>query len=247
MEQNDLVKILSQSLDKTLANDLVNEFSAIRNDCITGTFGRSSPGKFIETIVQVMQFLDNGSFDEKPNVDSYLKNLESQQTNLNDGLKLCCARIARSCYTLRNKRNILHKGTVDPNIYDLRYLYHASQWILSEIVRELIKQDMKVAGTMIEFIQLPVSSIIEDFGDRKIIYGNFTIEEEILVLLHSHYPEFVSVSKILHSLDRRSKTAVYKSLNNLWKNKDVHKDNDYKITQKGFRRTIELIKNNSVI
>ncbi len=116
MKVDDLVAELSKYLDGILANDLVKEFVAIRNDCKTGTLGRSSVGKFVETTVQVLQFLEARSYEGNPKVDCYLRELESRPSALNDDLKIALARIARSTYTLRNKRNIAHKGLVDPNI-----------------------------------------------------------------------------------------------------------------------------------
>jgi hypothetical protein len=245
MKSDDLIRELEKHIDPTLAKDLVSEYMEIQHDCKTRTLGGSSAGKFIETVVQVMQFLEKGSYDKKPNVDFYLKDLESSLTPLNDGLKLCCARVARSCYTFRNKRSIAHKGSVDPNTYDLNYIYTSSQWILSEIVRQVITSNMNLAGRMIEFIQIPVSPIIEEFGTKKLVYGNLTTEKEILVLLHSHYPEYASRKEINASLDRRSESTISNSLKKLWKNKLIHKDESrYKLTQEGFKEARNiLIKN----
>jgi hypothetical protein len=117
--------------------------------------------------------------------------------------------------TYSNKRSIAHKGSVDPNTYDLKYIYTSSQWILSEIVRELITSDMNLAGRMIEFIQTPVSSIIEEFGNRKLVYGHLIAEKEIMVLLYSHYPEYASRKEISASLDRRSESTISNSLKKL--------------------------------
>lgn len=223
MKSDHLINELAKHINPALATDLVSEFLEIQSDCKTGTFGRSPAGKFIETVVQVLQFFENGSYDTTLNVDSYLKGIESRVSSLNDDLRLCCARIARSCYTLRNKRNIAHKGSLDPNIYDLKYTYASAQWILSEIVRQVITSEMDLAGRMIDFIQIPVSSIVEEFGDRKLIYGNLNVEQEILVLLHSYYPEHTSRQTIRASLDRRSNSATSNSLNKLWKDKSIHK------------------------
>jgi hypothetical protein len=244
MKPDDLICELSKKLDPTLAKDLVLEFTEIQHDCKTGTLGGSSGGKFIETVVQVMQFLGKGSYDEKPSVDSYLRDLESSNTLLSDDLKLCCARIARSCYTLRNKRSIAHKGSVDPNTYDLKYIYASSQWILSEMVRQVIVSNMNLAGRMIEFIQIPVSSVVEEIGNRKLVYGHLTTEKEILVLLHSYYPEYASRTEIRTSLDRRSDSTISNSLNKLWKEKLIHKDEScYKLTQEGFKEARNILKN----
>jgi len=243
MNPGNLIDALSSQLDNSLAIDIVNEFIAIRIDCSTGTLERAAPGKFIETVVQVLQYLETGNYDEKPSVDQYLKNLESKQTVLSDDLRICCSRIARSCYTLRNKRNIAHKGGVNPSIYDLRYLYAGAQWILSELIRSIVTQDMNTAGRIIDFIQIPISSLVEDFGDRKLVYGSFTVEEEALVLLHSYFPDFVELKVIQLSLDRRSKSAISNSLKNLWIKKLIHRDSHgYRLTQVGYQQAIDIVK-----
>ncbi len=244
MKISELIAALSKIIEVELAKDLVNEFLQIKSDCKTGILGRSSCGKFVETVVQVLQFLENGKYDKKPNVDNYLRTLESRVTLLTDDLKICCARIARSCYALRNKRNIAHKGLVDANIYDLRYNYAGAQWILSEIVRQAMTSDMSKAGRIIEFIQTPVVSLVEDFGGRKIVYGNLTVGEELLVLLFSEYPAFVPQKDIIKSMDRRSRSSVYNSLRKHWDKKLIHKDIEgYKLTQEGYNTVLDILKN----
>ncbi|OGV61817.1 MAG: hypothetical protein A2283_06290 [Lentisphaerae bacterium RIFOXYA12_FULL_48_11] len=243
MTSRDLILELSRVLDSNLAKDLVCEFIELRMECQTGTLGRSSLGKFVETVVQVLQYLDMGKYDAKPSVDDYLKNIESRSPALAEDLRICCARIARSVYTLRNKRNILHKGELDPSLYDLRYAYSACQWILSEILRYAIKSDKELAGGLVEFVQIPVSPVVEDLDGRKIVYGDLTVEKELLVLLHSHYPEAVRHKDIQVSMDRRSKSAISNSLKKLWEQKLVHRTvATYKLTQEGYKAATSVIK-----
>jgi hypothetical protein len=242
MKTDDLIAELGKYLDPRLAHDLVDEFINIRSECKTGMLGRVSAGKFVETCVQVLQYLESGKYEKKPDVDQYLRTLESRATSLNDDLKITFARIARSTYTLRNKRNIAHKGEVDPNIYDLHYVLASAQWMLSEIVRQTLTGNMTTAGRMIEFIQVTVSSVIEDFGDRKLVFGKLTVDEEIIVLLYSYYPNDADVKSIEASLDRRSSSAVYMSLKKLWRKKLIHRENSsYKLTQEGFRKALEIL------
>jgi len=118
-----LISALRTALPQTLADELVSNYIITRQDVATGTLGRSAPGKFVETFVQVLQYLHAGSYDNNPNVDLFLRNIQSTSSSLDDGLRICGARIARSMYSLRSKRNIVHKGNVDPNLYDLIYLY----------------------------------------------------------------------------------------------------------------------------
>jgi len=242
LNPDDLEKILSKFINPKLAKDLVLEFIQIKNDYLTNTLGGGAPGKFIETVVQVLQYLDTGMYDKKPNVDDYLKNLESRPTSINDDLKICASRIARACYTLRNKRNISHKGDVDPNIYDLNFLFEGSKWILSELIRQCLKSDMSSAGKLIDFIQMPCSVLVEEIEGRKYIYGNLKISEEILLILHSEYPNSVNSEMIKNSLDRKSPSGISKALKKLWKEQSIHEKNHiYKLTKKGFKEAEGII------
>jgi hypothetical protein len=242
MKPEEVISSLEKTLPKTLAQDLVKHFTEIRNDCKTGLLEKASGGKFIETCVQVLQFLETGKYEMKPVVDHYLKNLESASSKLPDDLKICAARIARSCYTLRNKRNILHKGQVDPNVYDLRYVFAGAQWILSEIVRHVLQTEKALAGKLVEFIQVPVSAVVEVWGDSKIVHGDLRIREELLVLLHSEYPAELTEAKILQCLERRSKSRVREALSDLWKCKTVGRINGgYKLTQQGYAESMDIL------
>ncbi len=91
---------------------------------------------------------------------------------------------------------------------------------------------------------MPVSTVVEDFGTRKIVFGNLTVEKELLVLLHSFYPEYADLRSVKSSLDRRSSSAISNSLKKLWKGKLIHKEKSaYKLTQEGFRETTEILRN----
>src|SRR4051794_8034966 len=115
MTRDRLETALAKLIPATLASDLVEQFLQIRRDFSTKTLERASPGKFVETFVQCLQHIARGSFDPTPKVDQYLNNQVENELNLPDGLRFCASRIARSMYTLRNKRNIAHKNEVDPN------------------------------------------------------------------------------------------------------------------------------------
>lgn len=243
MKTDDIIIELSKSIPPVLAIDLVKEFMELRKDLQTLTLSRASAGKFIETTVQILEFIETGNYSTVPSVDAYLKNLESRSTSLNDDLKITLSRIARATYTLRNKRNILHKGLVDANVYDLKYINSCAQWILTELVRQYITNDIHKAGEIIEFIQLPVSTVIESIDGRKIIHANLSVKEEILIVLYSIYPERISERKLNVSLDRRAKNSVYKALRSLWDDKRVHENAKlYTLTQAGFLQAQEILK-----
>jgi len=148
MIPSELIEKLKEFLPSELASDVVDNFVLIKSDLSTETLERSAPGKFIETVVQILQFLEHGKYDKNPKVDDYLKNLESRSANIPDDLRITLARVARASYTLRSKRSIAHKGEVNPNIYDLQHLFSSSQWMLSELVRYLLVSDMSTASKL---------------------------------------------------------------------------------------------------
>src|ERR1700730_2952636 len=126
MDANRLASALSALIGPKLAGELVADFSKIRQDLATKTLERSSSGKFVETFVQCLQQIATGSYDPKPNVDDYLNRKAELESKLSDDLRICAARIARAIYTLRNKRNVAHKGQIDPNTIDLAFAYYGS-------------------------------------------------------------------------------------------------------------------------
>jgi len=244
LDRKALQAVLERRLPKRLAEDLVEEFLEIRRDVSTGTLGRSTPGKFVESLVQSLQVLETERFDSQPNVDKYLRELESRGATLEEGLRVCGARVARAMYAFRNQRNIAHKGTVDPNQYDLRFVLAGAQWIMAEIIRLLAGLSMKDSGRLIEQVQAPVGGLVEDFGDHRVVLrADLSAREELLVLLHSHYPEPVPLRLIISSLNRRNPKTVRNNIRGLWNERllELSDSDGYRLTTAGFDDAIELV------
>jgi len=244
MDKVKLSHILCGTISPPLVSDLVDEFLAIRQDVATCSVGGSAAGKFVETLVQILQYLESGSFESKPEVDEYLRKLESRPSSLDDGLRICAVRIGRAMYTLRNKRNIAHKGDVDPNKYDLRFLHSSAQWIVAELVRVVSGGSMQEAGAIVEQIQAPVGGLVEDFGGRRLVLEDLPTREEILVLLHSFYPDTVPLVEIIKSLDRRNHKTVRNVLRALRGDRLVEGDSKkgYTLTLRGFQEAINVVR-----
>lgn len=242
MDAAALKAALGAGIPTSLAEDLVDEFFEIRRDVATRTLGRASPGKFVETVVQILQALENnGKYDQQPNVDGCLRGLESRTSTLPDGLRICASRLARAMYALRSKRSIVHKGAVDPSAYDLRLLYAGAQWMVAEFLALTSGISATDAGTLIEQVQLPVSELVEAIDGRQIVHGDMTIREEALVVLMNHYPHPVSVADVVRSMDRRAPGSVRNVLGGLWRDKLLHRAADKRVvlTERGLRTAIQ--------
>lgn len=242
MDQAALKAALATALPQALANDLVYQFLEIRSDVATGTLGRAAPGKFVETVVQVLQALENGGkYDAQPKVDSFLKGIEARQSTLPDGLRICAARLARGMYALRSKRNIVHKAEIDPAVYDLRLLYAGAQWMLAELLALASRVSGDDAARLVAEVQLPAGGLVEAIGGRKIVHADMTVVDEALVLLMTSHPEPIAVAELTKSMDRRHPGSVRGAVSTLWKKKLVHRSDEKKIvlTEAGLRAAIE--------
>jgi hypothetical protein len=232
---------LATAMPPGLADDLVAQFLDIRRDVATATLGRSSPGKFVETVVQVMQAMENaGTYDPQPKVDAFVKNLESRTSTLPDGLRICASRLARSMYALRSKRNIVHKAQIDPGMYDLRLLYAGAQWILAELLALASGVSGDDAARLVAEVQLPAGELVEAIDGRKIVHADMTVRDEALVLLMNAHPEPIPVTGLSRSMDRRNPGSVRAAVGVLWKDKLVHRGADRRIvlTEAGLRAAI---------
>jgi hypothetical protein len=239
----DIAKALGSKVSVSLAEELTALFVQIRQDYATKTLERSSPGKFVETFVQCCQFMVSGTWEEKPKVDSFLQTLENE-TKLPEGLRVCAARYARAMYTLRNRRSIAHKNVINPNISDLRLIHESAAWIMAEMVRNASDLTMPEAELLIDRIQAPVGSLVEEIAGIRLVHANVSIRNELFILLHSYYPEWAPITKLRKSMAARNPRSVSNQLSAMSSEKLVHHDGlgGYRLTQPGHSAATEVIK-----
>lgn len=242
MDRKRLEQALSTTLPPQLAAELVEDFMIIRQDFSTKTLGRSSPGKFVETVVQCFQHVAGHTYDTKPDVDDYLNARVENEAALHPDLRFCAGRIARAAYTLRNRRNIVHKGKVDPNTHDLAYLHHTASWIVAEFLRHAAGIKMEEAGALIAQIQAPIDELVEDIDGVRLVHASISLEEEITILLRSHYPEYVPLSSLKDSLVGRNEGTVGNKLRAMVEDKLIfgNPKTGYKLTQAGYKSATEI-------
>lgn len=243
MDKARLTAALANILEPALADAIVGHFMQLRRDAASKTLERAVAGKFVEVFVQCLQWLALKKYDAKPNVDDYLARKVENEAAVPDGLRFAGARVARAIYTFRNKRNIAHIGEVDPNSIDLAFTAHASAWIVSELLRVATSVTMEEAGRLIAMVQAPVGQLVEEIDGVRIVHGNVTLEEELLILLHSHYAEYVAIADIQATTKLRNPGSVGNKLRDLVAKKLVVGDTKkgYKLTRPGFDAAVRAI------
>ena len=244
MTGEDIISQLKVSVPEELARDLTEQFISMRRDVVSETLERSSPGKFVESAVQILQYLERQSFDASPKVDEYLKGLESRQANLPDELRIIASRVARAMYTLRSKRGIAHKNGVTPNIYDLRYLYASAQWVMSELIAYACCNDIVAANHLVAFVQMPAEPLVEDFGERRLVLSDGTAKEELLILLRHYYPEPAHATQIHKDMDRRKPSTISHAISSARQGKLIegNRTKGFVLTRLGYDAATVLVR-----
>ena len=244
MHPDRLASALETLIGPILAKELVADYLKIREDLATSTLERASPGKFVETVVQCLQQIAHGSFDEKPDVEGFLARKAENEMALPEHIRICVPRIARAIYTLRSKRNIAHKGSVDPNTIDLATAHQNAVWIMAEFVRHAQGISMQEAGNLIKLLVAPVNTLVEEIDDVRLVHADVSIRTELLILLHSFYPEIVLLKQIFASTEHRSTKSVRNQLNALKAEKLVFGDTTtgYRLTRVGYAAAVDQIR-----
>ena len=158
--------------------------------------------------MQCLQWLATGKYDVQPAVDQYLAQKVEHEKSIPEGLRISGARVARSIYTFRNKRNIAHNGEVDPNTIDLAFTAHASAWIVAKFLRLAAGSTMEEAGRLIELIHAPIGDLVEEVDGTTLVHGTMSATDEVMILLHTYYPDYVSLDKILDARKLRNPKSV---------------------------------------
>ncbi len=235
MDEKRLSRAIESLVGKTLAREIAADFLKLRCDVATGTLERASAGKFVESFVQCLQAMSSGKHSGAPSVDDYLKNQVENDTTLPDGLRLCGSRVARSIYTMRNKRNIAHKGEIDPNRIDLEFTHHSAAWIMAELIRCATGITMEQAGALIELVRVPVGTLVEEIDGVRMVHAKVSIRLEILLLLHSQYPTPVTLVQLVEWVGK-STAAIRARLSELRKQRLIvgNSNKGFKLTSTGY-------------
>lgn len=102
---------------------------------------------------------------------------------------------------------------------------------------------MTDAGALVAAITAPVGGLVDDLGGRKVVHGQLSARDEVLVLIHHEHPDIVPVADILAATKRRDASTIRKALRKLWRDKLIEGDNQsgYRLTSAGYAEASALI------
>jgi len=115
---------------------------------------------------------------------------------------------------------------------------------MAELFRMASGLTMQQAGELIDLVQSPVGTLVEEIDGTHLVHADLPIEGELLVLLHSQYPQHVPVKSIEQSLKARSAKSVRNRLGEMKLSKLIHGDaaSGYRLTTAGHASAIAEIK-----
>jgi hypothetical protein len=127
---------------------------------------------------------------------------------------------------------------------DLAFIHHGAAWIMAELLRDAQGITMEEAGALIELVQTSVDALVEDIDGTRLVHASTSIEDELLILLRSTYPERLPQADILASLSARNSGSVKNKLAGMRTNKLIFGDNKkgYRLTAAGYNMAGEVIR-----
>ncbi len=139
---------------------------------------------------------------------------------------------------MRNKRNIAHKGEIDPNRIDLEFTYHGAAWIMAELVRCATGISMEEAAALCA----PVGTLVEEIDGVRMVHASVSTRVEILLLLHSQHPNQATSAQLVEWVGRSAATTRSR-LSELRKERLIAGDRNkgFKLTSTGYRTATEEI------
>lgn len=245
----------SAGIPAELSADLATYFSRLRHEVQTEQLEKASAGKFVETVVQVLQARDPArkNYDKHVNVDKELRDIyESREIpGMPADTRVGIIRAARTIYALRSKRGMIHKSGPDPNLADLLFVFQNAQWIMAEFVRLSTSLPVDEANRILDRVTRPVIPIVEEvLGTSVVLLEGMTISEEVLVLLLHHYNDDLPLSKkgIVNALARRSTRGVDYALDDLWKGRLIGRhDSSFALTATGLHEARRIVQERQTV
>lgn len=190
-----LVAILSPSIPTEISNMLLDEYTHIKQQFLLRKFQPSelNGARFCECVLRLLEHQHSGTYtpfsSSLPSSDALIRTIEGN-TKLPDTLRMLVPRLVRVILDVRNKRDVAHVGgEVNPNYSDSLLVMHATDWILTEIIRHFhschIDEAQRIVNTVND-VRIPV--VTEVNGFVRVQNTDLDTKNKVLVVLYYKRP-----------------------------------------------------------
>lgn len=193
-----VIGVLAKNIPSDILNVLLTEFSHIRQQFFLKKYQPSelNGARFGECVLRLLEYLDTGAYTpfgtQLSSSDGIIKKIENN-TALPNTFRFFIPRLVRVILDVRNKRDVAHVGgEVSPNYSDSLLVVHATDWILTELVRHYHTCTIDEASQIVKVINEPRIPIVADVdGFLRIQNTKLSIQDRVLVILFYKRPQKV--------------------------------------------------------
>ena len=189
--KDQLIDILSQTIDKEIVKDLVNSYVKVKDEFIKGNYEevQSKSGKFVENVFRTLNFIISRQVLKEIKSGEMNKIPEKLRTangsKYPESIRLLIPDIAQSLiYQPRSKLGSVHQKPITPDFIDAKLTVESSDWIMAELLRQYDTRDVEKVRCLIDNVVKEYIPIIQKVGDEVFVDANVKCDEEILIRLH---------------------------------------------------------------
>lgn len=200
-----------QGIPVSLRSELLSEFNKMVRNYRERRWEPSelNGGKFCEVTYTILK----GYVDEKyptaaakpRNFPDACRKLEHADTKtIPHGFRILIPRLLPALYDIRNNRGVGHVGgDVDPNHMDATLVVQTASWILAELVRTYHGMSTNQAQQVVDGLVDRVVPVLWELPDGavRVLNPSLTMRERMLVVLYNAYPDPVSESDLVRSIE----------------------------------------------
>jgi hypothetical protein len=217
-----LIAILSTRLPQNLVIATLEQYQHVKQQFFLRKYQPSelNAARFCECVLRIIEYINTGSYTPtgaKLDTEKIIKGVENN-TKIPDTLRIFIPRLVRVVLDVRNKRDVAHVGgEVSPNYSDSLFVIHATDWILTELVRHFHSCSIQEAHQIVSSInEVKIPVVTEINGFIRVQNTQLDAKKKTLVVLYYKKPISVLDSDlckwIKYSNVTRYRTDILKSL-----------------------------------
>ena len=113
-------------------------------------------------------------------------------------LTLAIPRAVRALHDIRNKKDVAHVKSIDPDSFDIHYCETSCDWILSQFVSLVFGSDSTESKKIIDSLCEKKIPWIQEFenGSTLLLLSDLNIKNQILLALYHHSPNTLNLVEI---------------------------------------------------
>lgn len=194
--------------------------------------------RFSEAVFRVLQWRATGAYTS---VDKALPSVDKMMTTLlnaqgNDSVRIHIPRTLRLIYDVRNKRDVVHLGGIDPNEQDATLVVRNMEWVLAELVRMYHNVSPAKAHRIIVDLVSKDVPLIQVFDGFPRILKQLRSSEHFLVLLYWRGSEGASLVQLREWARAPMRAQIKRTLTRLDEKDWIHLNGgNYLLTDLGIR------------